>query len=170
MELVRLNPVLLLVLLLLAAPPVASQQAGEGEEHPPLWSLECTNAGCQWKRGEIVLDVNWRWLNKDGQNCYTDDATWDQTFCPNPLECAKKCAAEGADYSATYGIKVNYWQDELTLKFATGGRVRNEHRFTRILHGYPTNIQIVLSEKPRVLNGCGCQPAPVWHEWCRVLC
>jgi len=122
MELLRSNPVLLLVLLLLAAPPVASQQAGTGEEHPPLWSLDCTNAGCQWKRGEIVLDVNWRWLNNGGQNCYKDDATWDQTFCPNPLECAKQCAAEGADYSATYGIKVNYWQDELTLKFATEGQ------------------------------------------------
>nr|ADG63073.1 cellulase [Pyrocystis lunula] len=113
---------LTLLLLSSVAPPVASQQAGSltPEAHPPLWSLDCTARGCWWERGSVVLDANWRWLQKDGKNCYKD-GDWDPAVCSDPIQCAKNCAAEGADYAATYGISVNRWQDALTLKFVTQG-------------------------------------------------
>jgi len=84
-----------------------------------------------------MLDVNWRWLNKGGQNCHKDDATRDQVFCPSPRECAKQCAAEGAGSSATYGIKVNYWQMG----------ARNNPQLPNFLF---------LTNRSRVVIGCRC--------------
>lgn len=55
----------------------AAQQPGslQVETHPELNLQECTATGCTSRHGSIVLDANWRWVNKGGQNCYTNQNT-----------------------------------------------------------------------------------------------
>jgi len=81
--------------------------------------VDCDVSGCDWQKGSIVLDANWRWINKDGQNCYTDQNTWDSAFCSDPFVCAETCAVDGADYGGTYGISANDGGDGVNLKFVT---------------------------------------------------
>jgi len=101
------------------------QQAGslQPEVHPQMWmEVDCTASGCQYEKGSVVIDANWRWVNKDGQNCYTDDNTWDPATCSDPSVCAKTCSVEGADYKETYGVETNRFKDGMNLKFVTNGR------------------------------------------------
>jgi len=39
---------------------------------------------------------------KDAQDYYRDEPTWDQRFCRNPLECARKYATGDPDYSGAH--------------------------------------------------------------------
>jgi len=104
-------------------PLAAAQQPGtmQAEVHPEMWMQECTASGCDWQKGGVVLDANWRWVNKEGENCYLDDSTWDPATCSDPLACAQTCGVEGADYSGTYGIRTNSYKDGVNLKFVTKG-------------------------------------------------
>jgi len=107
-----------------AAVLAASQQIGQMQQevHPEMWlQVDCTADGCQWERGAVVLDANWRWVNKDGQNCYMNDNTWDPAHCSDPASCAQQCALEGADYAATYGVSTNTYKDGVNLNFVTVG-------------------------------------------------
>lgn len=111
-------------LLSLSAAVVAAQQVGtlQPEVHPPMtMEIDCTASGCKLQQTEVVLDSNWRWVNKDGKNCYTDDNTWDPATCSDPAACAKTCALEGADYATTYGVSPNMYKDGVILKFVTKG-------------------------------------------------
>jgi len=103
---------------------VLAQQPGilQPEVHPDLWTQECTASGCDWQKGSVVMDANWRWVNKDGQNCYHDDNTWDPDICSDPTNCALTCSIEGADYASTYGVSTNSYKDGVTLKFVTEGQ------------------------------------------------
>jgi len=100
-----------------------AQQAGtlQPEVHPPLWLQECSASGCDWEEGSVVMDANWRWTNSGGQNCYTDDNTWDPTFCAEGAECARTCSVEGADYKETYGITTTESLARVNLGFVTEG-------------------------------------------------
>jgi len=102
---------------------VAAQQPGNqspAEVHPDMTYYECDKeSGCSAKYGQVVLDSNWRWTDKGGQNCYKGN-TWDPAFCPDPETCAKNCALEGAAYESTYGISSD--GPGLTLKFVTKGQ------------------------------------------------
>jgi len=108
---------------------VEAQQAGtvNPEVHPSLPIQQCTGKGsgakCTTTNTKIVLDSNWRWLHStDGSttNCYTGNS-WDATLCSDGKTCAAKCALEGADYAATYGITTS--GNALTLKLVTGSNV-----------------------------------------------
>jgi cellulose 1,4-beta-cellobiosidase len=77
--------------------------------------------GCDWKEGGVTIDANWRWINKGGVNCYTNQNTWDPAFCSDATTCAQQCAVEGADYQNTYGISSTSTQDGLNLNFVTPG-------------------------------------------------
>lgn len=112
-------------LISISAASVAAQQAGklQGEVHPQLWmEVDCSESGCRFEKNEVVLDANWRWVNKDGTNCYRDDSTWDPATCSSGEECAKTCAVEGADYASSYGVTTNSYQDGVNLKFVTVGQ------------------------------------------------
>jgi cellulose 1,4-beta-cellobiosidase len=103
---------------------VVAQQAGtlQEETHPTLYYQECSGVGaCDWKKGGVTMDANWRWINKDGKNCYTDQNTWDPAVCADPATCAEQCSVEGADYEATYGITSNRYKDGVDLQFVTKG-------------------------------------------------
>jgi cellulose 1,4-beta-cellobiosidase len=104
-----------------AATVAVAQQVGTNEEEvqPIVWTEECTAAGCSYEKNTVTLDANWRWINKEGKNCYTDESTWDETFCPDPEQCATNCAVEGAKYEESYGIKGNQYQDGVDLTFVT---------------------------------------------------
>jgi len=105
-----------------SAPLAMAQQPGtqQAEVHPEMWmQVDCTSSGCDWQKGSVVLDANWRWVNKEGQNCYLNDDTWDPATCSDPLTCAQNCAVDGADYSGTYGISTNSRKDGVDLKFVT---------------------------------------------------
>jgi len=108
---------------------VVAQQPGslQEEQHPTLWYQECDAAGCNWKKGGVTIDANWRWSNKDGKNCYKDDNTWDSTFCSDPATCAQSCSVEGADYKGTYGITTNSYKDGVNLRFVTEGTYGNNY-------------------------------------------
>jgi len=103
--------------------PAAAQQVGtqKAELHPPLWLRECTASGCEWHKGEVTIDANWRWVNKAGQNCYMNDNTWDPATCSDPTTCASTCGVDGADYMGTYGVSTNSAQDGVNLNFVTVG-------------------------------------------------
>jgi len=77
----------------------------------------------------IVIDSNWRWLEKGGSNCFTGN-TWDQTNCPSTqtgaTNCAEQCALEGATYEASYGITTE--QSELSLTFVTENTIAERTR------------------------------------------
>jgi cellulose 1,4-beta-cellobiosidase len=99
------------------------QQVGtyQTETHPKLTWQKCTKGGsCTTVQGSVVLDANWRWTHVTGgyTNCYTGNE-WNATACPDNASCAKNCAIDGADYSATYGITVS--GNALTMKFVTKG-------------------------------------------------
>ena len=49
-------------------------------------------------------------------NCYEGN-TWNTGICSTNADCAKKCAVEGVNYSATYGVTTS--GNAMTLKFAT---------------------------------------------------
>jgi cellulose 1,4-beta-cellobiosidase len=88
-----------------------------------MWmQVDCTASVCDWQKGSMVLDTNWRWVNKQGKNCYLDDQTWDPATCFDPLACARSCAVDGADYAGTYGITTNSYMDGVDLKFVTKGQ------------------------------------------------
>lgn len=102
---------------------VYGQQAGTStpEQHPPLTVQTCTKAGgCQTQSKSVVLDANWRWCHDASgyTNCYTG-TTWDKSYCPDGVQCAQKCALDGADYQGTYGVHSN--GDSLKLDFVTHG-------------------------------------------------
>ncbi|KAF8600085.1 cellobiohydrolase I [Ceratobasidium sp. AG-I] len=107
---------------------VKAQQAGTltAEKHPALPWQKCTKSGgcVTQSSGKVVLDGNWRWVHSTSgsTNCYTGQ-TWDTTLCPDAVTCAKNCALDGADYSATYGITTS--GNALTLKFVTKGSGTN---------------------------------------------
>lgn len=105
-----------------------AQQVGtyQAETHPKLPWQKCTKSGgCSTQSSaSIVLDANWRWTHVVGNytNCYTGN-TWNTTTCTDGATCAKNCALEGADYSATYGITTS--GNALTMKFVTNGSQKN---------------------------------------------
>jgi len=110
----------LLVLFCLAA----AQQVGnyQAETHPQLSIQTCTNSsGCKTVQASITIDSNWRWVHVTGDytNCYTGNK-WDTSICSDPKTCAQKCALEGADYPATYGITAS--GNALTIQFVTKGQ------------------------------------------------
>lgn len=111
-------PVLALIL-----PAALAQQAGTQtkEVHPQIWTEECTASGCAYERSGLVMDSNWRWVNKKGQNCYKDNE-WVASLCSDPLECATTCEIDGADYLGTYGISTNRYKDGVKLSFVTQSR------------------------------------------------
>lgn len=113
----------LLAFSLLAATATA-QQVGTNaaEKHPSLPSQKCTKSGCTNASTSIVLDANWRWTHTTTgyTNCYTGNE-WDTTLCPDGATCAKNCAVDGADYTATYAITTS--GNALTLKFVTGKNI-----------------------------------------------
>ncbi|KAG8766105.1 hypothetical protein FRC12_007092 [Ceratobasidium sp. 428] len=90
------------------------------EKHPVLTWQKCTRSGgCQTQsQGKIVLDADWRWIHAAGgfSDCYTGQ-TWNPTMCPDPVQCARNCAIEGADYAYTYGITTS--GNSLTMKYFT---------------------------------------------------
>jgi len=106
------------------AQQVSTQMA---ETHPTMWMQECTSDGCSWARGEVVIDANWRWINRDGQNCYMDDNSWNNAYCSDPQACAENCGLDGADYWNTYGVSTNLYQDALSLNFVTHGAYSNNY-------------------------------------------
>jgi len=108
---------------------VMAQQPGtlQPEVHPDLWMQECSASGCDWQKGSVVMDANWRWINKGGQNCYTNDDTWDPDFCSDPVTCAQTCSVEGADYASTYGVTTNSFKDGVNLKFVTEGQYSSNY-------------------------------------------
>jgi cellulose 1,4-beta-cellobiosidase len=110
--------------LALAGTVAMAQQPGtlQPEVHPELWMQECSANGCSWEKGSVVMDANWRWVEKGGTNCYTDENTWDPALCPDGQTCAQNCAIEGADYEATYGVTTNTYKDGVDLKFVTEGK------------------------------------------------
>jgi len=101
-----------------------AQQPGtqQPEVHPQIWMQECRAGSCDWSKGSVVLDANWRWVDKDGQNCYTNQNTWDPQLCVDGDTCAQTCSLEGADYAGTYGVTTNMHQDGVNLRFVTEGR------------------------------------------------
>jgi len=109
--------------LVLAGTVALAQQPGtlQPEVHPEFWMQECSASGCSWEKGGIVMDANWRWVNKEGKNCYTNDNTWDPAFCADPATCAQECSIEGADYEATYGVTTSNYKDGVNLRFVTEG-------------------------------------------------
>lgn len=107
---------------------IKGQQIGtyQSETHPSMSWSTCTAGGsCTSKAGSIVLDANWRWIHGVGEttNCYTGN-TWG-AVCSTDVDCATKCAVDGADYSGTYGITTS--GNSLQLNFVTqnsnGGNV-----------------------------------------------
>jgi cellulose 1,4-beta-cellobiosidase len=110
--------------LLSVAAAVRAQQIGtnQAENHPALTWQKCTSAGCTTQNGQITLDANWRWTHTVGgfTNCYTGN-TWDTSICSTDVDCASKCAIDGADYAGTYGI--TSVGNALTLKFKTGSNI-----------------------------------------------
>lgn len=78
-----------------------SQNIGtqKSEYHIPYPWEECTESGCQTKRGSITLDSNWRWVhaNSGYTNCFTG-VEWDRTYCPDPQTCTRNCAVDGVPY------------------------------------------------------------------------
>ncbi|KAG8940515.1 Exoglucanase 1 [Tulasnella sp. 419] len=117
-------PVVLISLSTLIA-LVYGQQAGTviAESHPALSWSKCTKTGgCTSTAGSVVLDANWRWLHSTSgyTNCHTGNQ-WNPSLCPDPVTCAKNCALDGADYSATYGITTS--GKSLRLRFKTGSNV-----------------------------------------------
>mmetsp|Transcript_15778 Transcript_15778/g.44158 ORF Transcript_15778/g.44158 Transcript_15778/m.44158 type:complete len:475 (+) Transcript_15778:84-1508(+) len=124
-----LSALVLRVLFVFLVPEVVAQQPGtlQPEVHPELLIQECTSAGCVAKTGAVVLDANWRWVNKGGQNCYTNQDTWDPAFCSDAAACAQTCSVEGADYSGTYGVTSNSENDGVTLNFVTKGTYGNNY-------------------------------------------
>jgi cellulose 1,4-beta-cellobiosidase len=70
------------------------------------------------------MDANWRWTHGTGgyQNCYTG-TSWDTSFCPDPVTCAKNCAIDGVDTNDminTYGVSST--GNALRLNFVTNGQ------------------------------------------------
>jgi len=99
----------------------AAQQAGTltPEVHPDMWmQVDCAADGCKREKGSVVLDANWRWVQRQGQNCYTD-TKWDSAVCSDAEACAEACSVEGADYEGTYGITSNSDKDGVNLRFVT---------------------------------------------------
>ncbi|KAF2835460.1 glycoside hydrolase family 7 protein [Patellaria atrata CBS 101060] len=103
-------------LFLLTASVVAQQKGTQSREvHPLLPSQYCTRtAGCQTINSSVVLDSNYRWTHTTSgfTNCATNGVLSPE-ICPDPVQCGKNCALEGADYQQTYGIRTE--GDALTL-------------------------------------------------------
>ena len=103
----------------------SAQQIGHIKEefHLPLTIEQCTKSGgCTQETQAVTMDANWRWLEKDGQNCY-DGNNWNTTLCPDPETCARNCGLEGlpqGDWMSTYGVKAG--GDSLRLNFVTRGQ------------------------------------------------
>lgn len=114
-------------LILFAFSHIASanaQHAGDQvipEVHPKITIQQCTAPrSCQTLQREIVLDANWRWLREAAtpngyNNCIGIYSIWYTRLCPNPTECAKNCALEGAQYIGVLFSKVK--MQGLTLRF-----------------------------------------------------
>lgn len=85
----------------------------------------CTKAGgCQTQQKSVTMDANWRWTHGTGgyTNCYTG-TTWDSSFCPDPVTCARNCALDGVDTNDminTYGVSST--GTALRLNFVTQGQ------------------------------------------------
>lgn len=111
------------ILLVFFAALVVGQQVGtyQTETHPTMTVQQCTNSSCKTLSTTVVLDSNWRWTHITGDytNCYTGNL-WNTTICADPKTCAQKCAVEGADYQATYGIQAS--GNSLSLTFVTKGQ------------------------------------------------
>lgn len=77
------------------------------EVHPPLTIQYCQESGCTNQSKAITVDSNWRWLEHNGENCFTGNL-WNETECPltddGASSCAKACSLEGATYEESYGI------------------------------------------------------------------
>eukprot|EP00932_Pfiesteria_piscicida_P010277 SRR837773.21176.p2 GENE.SRR837773.21176~~SRR837773.21176.p2 ORF type:complete len:483 (-),score=214.07 SRR837773.21176:75-1484(-) len=106
-----------------------AQQPGtlQPEVHPPLWIQECSESGCTWEKDSLVIDANWRWVNKGGTNCYKNDNTWDPAFCPDGAACAQTCGIEGAEYESAYGVTTTSFQDGVNLRFVTEGKYSSNY-------------------------------------------
>lgn len=79
------------------------------------------SGGCQTTEKSVTMDANWRWTHGTGgyTNCYTG-TTWDSSFCPDPVTCARNCAIDGVDTNDmmnTYGVSST--GSHLRLNFVT---------------------------------------------------
>ncbi|KFA53816.1 hypothetical protein S40293_01693, partial [Stachybotrys chartarum IBT 40293] len=106
----------LALLSLLAVAKAQKAGTNTAETHPRLTWSRCTSGGsCTSTNGEVVIDSNWRWLHTVGTttNCY-DGNEWTNA-CSSDADCTSRCALEGANYQATYGVTTS--GNGLTLKF-----------------------------------------------------
>ncbi|KFA62579.1 hypothetical protein S40285_05804 [Stachybotrys chlorohalonatus IBT 40285] len=106
----------LALLSLLAVAKAQKAGTNTAETHPRLTWSRCTSGGsCTSTNGEVVIDSNWRWLHTVGTttNCY-DGNEWTNA-CSSDADCTSRCAVEGANYQATYGVTTS--GNGLTLKF-----------------------------------------------------
>ncbi|EPE09822.1 endo- -beta-glucanase [Ophiostoma piceae UAMH 11346] len=109
---------------------VAAQQVGNNtiEVHPRLTTWRCTHAGgCTPRNTAVVLDANYRWIHTVGgyQNCNgADGNSLDKTLCPDAATCARNCALEGTNYTATgiYTSSPNATSSSLTLDMYVNGQ------------------------------------------------
>eukprot|EP00727_Mastigamoeba_balamuthi_P007849 m51a1_g3685 putative glycoside hydrolase (534) ;mRNA; f:332177-334259 len=110
---------LVLAAALLLGAAVAQQTATRTyEDKPHIDTYDCTDSGCTAVHRKVTMDANWRWLHKNGDNCYRGNQ-WRSDYCPDPDTCAINCALDGCDYRGTYGV--TYEKDALTLRFVTHG-------------------------------------------------
>merc|ERR1719419_389085 len=106
---------------------ISAQDVGhqKQEYHPAMTLGTCTKAsGCQNAQKSMTMDANWRWTHNTGgyTNCYTG-TTWNPSYCPDPVSCAKNCAIDGVDTNDmknTYGVSSGNGQ--LRLNFVTQGQ------------------------------------------------
>ncbi|KAI8810735.1 concanavalin A-like lectin/glucanase domain-containing protein [Cladochytrium replicatum] len=89
----------------LVFPAVFAQQVGTAipEHHPHLQVASCTRAnGCTPIKAEIVLDLDSRQLtlvDNPSVSCFDNNGNFNRTICTDAATCAKKCAAQGFDYT-----------------------------------------------------------------------
>ncbi|KAE8149415.1 glycoside hydrolase [Aspergillus avenaceus] len=146
---------------------VHAQQVGtfQPENHPPVTWQRCTSKdNCTTNQRSIALDANWRWLHQTGSysNCYSGN-TWDTSYCNTNIDCAQRCALEGADYQNTYGIstsgsqvRLNYVTDHANGR-NVGSRVymmeSDTHYEIYKLLNQEFTFTVDVSELPCGLNG-----------------
>lgn len=75
----------------------------------PVSFTECAaKDNCSKLQLGLTLDSNWRWTHNVGgySNCFSG-TSWDTSYCPDPVSCARNCAVEGvpqSDWASPYGV------------------------------------------------------------------
>jgi len=93
------------------------------DEPIPVPLHVCSANGCHGEAAYTTIDLNWRWLHANSENCFLEGG-WNPKYCSDPNSCAQNCVVDGVEaafYPVGYGVSSA--PGGIRMEFQTGTNI-----------------------------------------------